>query len=106
MHIIILGTLGAHSMPDHPGRTWHREKRVMLEDLLAAPEIGGQLRGLWWTAGIHDLVIHAEVRDLVAAHALSLTLSRKLKAHCVMLTALVEPDMDDVVDFLEIRDGP
>src|SRR4051812_46017286 len=106
MHIIILGTLGAHSMPDHPGRTWHREKRVMLEDLLAAPEIGGGPPGPWWGGGVPGLVLPAEGRDPVAPHALPLTLSRKLKAHCVMLTALVEPDMDDVFDFLEIRDGP
>ena len=46
------------------------------------------------------------MRDQVAAHAFSLTLSRKLKADVTAMSTLRDADVDPVFDFLEIRNGP
>ena len=56
--------------------------------------------------GPHDLVIHARVGNRVAAHAFSLTLSRKLEAEVVGMSALRDADVDPVFDVLFIRNGP
>ena len=106
MHLIILGNFGPQSMPDHPNRAWHDEKRAMLDDLVTDDLIRGRIHDVWWTAGQYDLVIHAEVRSAVGAHALSLTLSRKLKANNVALIAIPDAEVGPVFDVLEIRNGP
>jgi uncharacterized protein with GYD domain len=89
-----------------PNRAWHAEKRAMFDDLAQSPQVGGDVRDVWWTLGLYDLVIEVQVRDQVAAHAFSLTLSRKLKADVTAMSTLRDADVDPVFDFLEIRNGP
>ena len=78
----------------------------MFDDLAQSPQVGGDVRDVWWTLGLYDLVIEVQVRDQVAAHAFSLTLSRKLKADVTAMSTLRDADVDPVFDFLEIRNGP
>ena len=105
MHLIILANFGPMSMPDKPGRRWHDQVRAMLDDVAESEFIGGEVHDVWWTAGAYDLVIHAEVRGPVAAHAFSLTLSRKLRANNVALIAVPDDDVGPTFDYLEVRNG-
>lgn len=93
-------------MPDHPNREWRAQKRAMIDDLAESEQIDGEVYDMWWTIGPHDLVLHVRVDDQVAAHAFSLTLSRKLKAEVVAMSALRDADVDPVFDVLYIRNGP
>lgn len=106
IRLIILVRFGPQSMPDKPNRAWHAEKRAMFDDLAESPQVGGDVRDVWWTLGPYDLVIEVQVRDQVAAHAFSLTLSRKLKADVTAMSTLRDAEVDPVFDFLEIRNGP
>jgi uncharacterized protein with GYD domain len=106
IRLIILVRFGPQSMPDKPNRAWHAEKRAMFDDLAESTQVGGEVRDVWWTLGPYDLVIEVQVRDQVAAHAFSLTLSRKLKADVTAMSTLRDADVDPVFDFLEVRNGP
>ena len=106
IRLMILVRFGPQSMPDKPNRAWHAEKRAMFDDLAESPQVGGDVRDVWWTLGPYDLVIEVQVRDQVAAHAFSLTLSRKLKADVTAMSTLRDAEVDPVFDFLEIRNGP
>jgi uncharacterized protein with GYD domain len=106
IRLMILVRFGPQSMPDKPNRAWHAQKRAMVDDLAESPQVGGEVLDVWWTLGPYDLVIEVQVRDQVAAHAFSLTLSRKLKAEVLAMSTLRDSDVDPVFDFLEIRNGP
>lgn len=106
VRLITLVRFGPQSMPDKPGRAWHAQKRAMIDELAEAPQVGGAVDEVWWTLGPYDLVIEVVVRDQLAAHAFSLTLSRKLKADVTAMSTLRDADVDPVFDFLEIRNGP
>jgi uncharacterized protein with GYD domain len=106
MRLILLVKFGVLSMPDKPNREWRAQKRAMIDDLAESEQIDGEVYDVWWTMGPHDLVIHARVGNQVAAHAFSLTLSRKLKAEVVGMSALRDNDVDPVFDVLYIRNGP
>jgi uncharacterized protein with GYD domain len=106
IRLIILVRFGPQSMPDKPNRAWHAERRAMFDDLAESPQVGGEVRDVWWTLGPYDLVIEVQVRDQVAAHAFSLTLSRKLKADVTAMSTLRDADVGPVFDFLEVRNGP
>ena len=106
MRMIVLLRFGPQTMPDHPTRDWRAQKRAMVAELAASPEIGGELHDMFWTLGAYDVALYAEVRNPVAAHAFSLTLSRKLKAEHLALPALRDAEADPVFDVLEIRNGP
>ena len=71
---------GAAVTARSPDACLRAQIRDMVADLASSPQIGGQLREMFWTLGPYDIALYAEVRDPVAAHAFSLTLSRKLKA--------------------------
>ena len=106
MRMIVLLRFGPQSMPDNPTRDWRAQKRAMIADLAESPEIGGELHDMFWTLGAYDVALYAEVRTPVAAHAFSLTLSRKLKAEHLALPALRDAEADPVFDVLQIRNGP
>jgi uncharacterized protein with GYD domain len=106
MRLIVLLKLGPQSLPDRPTRRLRAEIRDKIEDLASSPQIGGQLHEMFWTLGPYDIALYAEVRDPVAAHAFSLTLSRKLKAEHLGLPALRDGEADPVFDVLELRNGP
>ena len=106
MRMIVLLRFGPQSMPDNPARDWRAQKRAMIADLAESPEIGGELHDMFWTLGAYDVALYAEVRNPVAAHAFSLTLSRKLKADHLALPALRDAEADPVFDVLQIRNGP
>ena len=106
MRLILLVKFGVLSMPDKPNREWRAQKRAMIDELAASEQINGQVYDVWWTFGPHDMVIHVRAGNQVAAHAFSLTLSRKLKAEVVGMSALRDADVDPVFDVLFIRNGP
>jgi uncharacterized protein with GYD domain len=106
MRLIILVRFSPQSLPDKPNRAWHAQKRAMFDELAESPQVGGEVVDVWWTLGPFDLVIEVQVRDQVAAHAFSLTLSRKLKCDVTAMSTLRDADVDPVFDFLEIRNGP
>jgi uncharacterized protein with GYD domain len=106
MRLIMLVRFSPQSMPDKPNRAWHAQKRAMFDDLAESPQVGGEVIDVWWTLGPFDLVLEVRVKDQIAAHAFSLTLSRKLKCDVTTMSTLRDNEVDPVFDFLEIRNGP
>jgi uncharacterized protein with GYD domain len=106
MHVILLINFGPPSMPDKPNRQWAQAKRDMLDTIAQHQAVGGQIHEVFWTAGSHDLVVHAQVRDQLAAHTFSLVVTRKLRAQTDFLSAVPHSDIGPVFDVLHATNGP
>src|SRR5690242_12817153 len=88
VNAMVLARFSAASMPDNPSSDWHRTIRQMVVNVAGADGIDGEVRDVWWTLGPYDMVVVVDVPSPRAAAALSLTLSRKLRAETTTLTTL------------------